>query len=60
MKACPIATGIRIYVGALGVDPDGDGPQTPQIWCSGSVVSDSVFLTAAHCIVAQPPEAGGT
>jgi trypsin len=39
------------YVGAIGVDPDGDGPQTLQIWCSGSVVSDSVFLTAAHCIV---------
>ena len=44
------------YVGVLGADPDGDGPQTPFLWCSGSVVSDSVFLTAAHCIVALPPE----
>jgi hypothetical protein len=45
------------YVGAIGVDPDGDGPQTLQIWCSGSVISESVFLNAAHCIVAQPAEA---
>ena len=44
------------YVGVLGADPDGDGPQTPFLWCSGSVVSDRVFLTAAHCIVAQAPE----
>ena len=44
------------YVGVLGADPDGDGPQTPFLWCSGSVISDSVFLTAAHCIVALPPE----
>jgi hypothetical protein len=45
------------YVGVLGADPDGDaGPQAPSVWCSGSVVSDRVFLTAAHCIAAQPPE----
>jgi trypsin len=44
------------YVGVVGADPDGDGPQTPYLWCSGSVISDRVFLTAAHCIVAQPPE----
>jgi hypothetical protein len=44
------------YVGALAADPDGDGPQAPIPWCTGSVVSDRVFLTAAHCIVAQPPE----
>jgi hypothetical protein len=44
------------YVGVLAADPDGDGPQAPFIWCSGSVVSDSVFLTAAHCITPQPPE----
>jgi hypothetical protein len=44
-------------VGVLGADPDGDGPQTPYPWCSGSVISDRVFLTAAHCIVAQPPQA---
>src|SRR4051812_11582086 len=44
------------YVGALAADPDSDGPQAPYLWCSGSVLSDRVFLTAAHCIVAQPPE----
>jgi hypothetical protein len=44
------------YVGALVADPDGDGPQAPFVWCSGSVVSDSVFLTAAHCITPLPPE----
>jgi Trypsin len=43
-------------VGVLAADPDGAGPQRPHLWCSGSVVSDRVFLTAAHCIVAQPPE----
>ena len=44
------------YVGALVADPDGDGPQAPFVWCSGSVVADGVFLTAAHCITPQPPE----
>jgi hypothetical protein len=44
------------YVGALGADPDGDGPGAPFGWCTGSVVSDRVFLTAAHCISALPPE----
>jgi hypothetical protein len=44
------------YVGVLAADPDGAGPQTPYLWCSGSVISDRVFLTAAHCIVAQPSE----
>jgi hypothetical protein len=44
------------YVGALVADPDGDGPQAPFVWCSGSVISDSAFLTAAHCITALPPE----
>jgi hypothetical protein len=34
------------YVGVLGADPDGDGPQTPHLWCSGSVVSDSAWLQA--------------
>ena len=44
------------YVGLLAADPDGDGPQAPFFWCSGSVVSHNVFLTAAHCITALPPE----
>ena len=36
------------YVGALGADIDGDGPQAPfGPWCTGSVVADRVFLTAA-------------
>jgi hypothetical protein len=46
------------YVGVLGADPDGDGPQAPLGWCTGSVVSNRVFLTAAHCITALPPETG--
>jgi hypothetical protein len=46
------------YVGVLGADPDGDGPGTPIGWCTGSVVSDRVFLTAGHCINALPPETG--
>jgi hypothetical protein len=44
------------YVGALGADPDGDGPGAPFGWCTGSVASDRVFVTAAHCINALPPE----
>lgn len=44
------------YVGLLGYDLDGAGPESPGFWCSGSVLSDSHFLTAAHCITARPPD----
>jgi hypothetical protein len=44
------------YVGVLGADLDGAGPEAPFGWCTGAVVSDRVFLTAAHCINALPPE----
>src|SRR3954451_10619874 len=44
------------YVGLLGFDPDGSGPEPVGPWCTGTVVSDHVFLTAAHCIAAMPPE----
>jgi hypothetical protein len=43
-------------VGVLGFDPDGPGPEPANFWCTGMVVSDHVFLTAAHCIAAMPPE----
>jgi hypothetical protein len=39
-------------VGSLMYDPDGAGPLGFAYLCSGSVVSDGVFLTAAHCIAA--------
>jgi hypothetical protein len=38
-------------VGLLAFDLDGDGPTPPFAICSGSVISDRAFLTAAHCIV---------
>jgi hypothetical protein len=44
------------YVGLLGFDSDGSGPEPVNPWCTGTVVSDHVFLTAAHCIAAMPPE----
>src|SRR3954454_4662613 len=44
------------YVGVLAVDPDGDGPQAPFLWCSGSVISERVFLTATHCFTGLPAE----
>jgi hypothetical protein len=38
-------------VGLLGIDLDGsDGPLPPVAFCSGFVLSDSLFATAAHCI----------
>jgi Trypsin len=44
------------FVGVLGFDVDGSGPVPPALLCSGSVLSDRHFLTAAHCIPAVPPD----
>ncbi len=41
-------------VGVLAWDPDGPGPTPPFAICTGSVISDQAFLTAAHCIEAVP------
>jgi hypothetical protein len=43
-------------VGLLGFDLDGSGPEPAGYWCSGSVLSDRHFLTAAHCITARPAD----
>jgi Trypsin len=43
------------FVGLLGFDVDGSGPAAAALLCSGSVLSDRHFLTAAHCIPAVPP-----
>jgi hypothetical protein len=40
-------------VGVLAFDVDGPGPTPPFAICTGSVISDHAFLTAAHCI--EPP-----
>ena len=37
-------------VGLLGFDFDAEGASPPFFLCTGSVLSDRVFLTAAHCI----------
>ena len=37
-------------VGMLGFDFDAEGDSPPFFLCSGSVLSDRVFLTVAHCI----------
>jgi hypothetical protein len=37
-------------VGMLGFDFDAEGGSPPYFLCSGSVLSDRAFLTAAHCI----------
>lgn len=39
-------------VGLLAFDRDGEGARPPVAVCTGSVVADDVFLTAAHCITA--------
>jgi hypothetical protein len=40
-------------VGVLAFDIDGPGGVPPFASCSGSVIADDAFLTAAHCII--PP-----
>jgi trypsin len=42
-------------VGLMGFDVDGTGPEPTVAWCTGTVVSDDVFLTAAHCLINFPP-----
>ena len=37
-------------VGLLGFDFDAEGELPPFFLCTGSVISDTAFLTAAHCI----------
>jgi hypothetical protein len=37
-------------VGMLGFDFDAEGESPPYFLCTGSVLSDRAFLTAAHCI----------
>jgi hypothetical protein len=44
------------YVGQTGVDFDGPGAEPATAWCTGSVVSDRVVLTAGHCVAGLPPE----
>lgn len=41
-------------VGLLAFDVDGEGETPPFALCTGVVISDSAFLTAAHCITAIP------
>jgi len=45
-------------VGLLGIDFDGpNGPLPAFAFCSGFVISDSAFATAAHCIDVFGPQA---
>ncbi|HET8951378.1 MAG TPA: S1 family peptidase [Solirubrobacteraceae bacterium] len=41
-------------VGLLAFDVDGTGETPPFALCTGVVISDHAFLTAAHCIAAIP------
>lgn len=42
-------------VGLTGFYMDGpDGPIGPLGWCTGFVISDHAFVTAAHCVTALP------
>jgi hypothetical protein len=41
-------------VGLLAFDVDGPGETPPFALCTGSVIADDAFLTAAHCIAAIP------
>lgn len=41
-------------IGLLGFDIDGSGPVAAAALCSGAVISDRHFLTAAHCIPVAP------
>jgi hypothetical protein len=42
-------------VGQMGFDVDGPGPEPTVAWCTGTVISDAVFLTAAHCLINFAP-----
>jgi hypothetical protein len=42
--------GAHPNVGLLGFDFDAEGPEPAFLLCSGAVLSDRAFLTAAHCI----------
>src|SRR5215207_6948228 len=38
-------------VGGLLFDRKKDGLTGDDLWCTGSLIADTVFLTAAHCVV---------